>query len=103
MVVADDDDDRSEFNAGIYAGDAGGVDDTRERRGQRARQRPKIQQPTLWPNAFLAEWRGGDFTITMTTKTTMTTTTARTRTMTITQQPTSRSDAFLEEGEEGKK
>ena len=25
MVVADDDDNRSEFNAGIYAGDAGGV------------------------------------------------------------------------------
>ena len=101
MVVADDDDNRSKFNAGIYAGDAGGVDDTRERRGQRARLRPEIQQPTLWPNAFLAEWRGGEFTITTTTKTMMTTTTART--MTITQQPTSWSDAFLAEVGEGGK
>jgi hypothetical protein len=101
MVVADDDDNRSEFNTGIYAGNAGGIDDTRERRGQRVWQRPKIQQPTLWPNAFLAEWRRGDFTITTTTKSTMTTTTART--MTITQQPISWSDAFLAEGGEGKK
>ena len=97
MVVADDDDNRRELNAGIYSGDTGGVDDnTRERRGQRARQCPEIQQPTLWPNAFQAEWRGGDFTITMATKTTMTTVTART--MTIMQQPISWSDAFLEEG-----
>ena len=59
------------------------------------------QQPALWPNEFLAEWRGGDFMITTTTKTTMTTATART--MTITQQPTSWSDAFLVEGGEGKK
>ena len=43
MVVADDNDNRSKFNAGIYDGDAGGVDDTRERRGQSARQRSKIQ------------------------------------------------------------
>ena len=59
------------------------------------------QQPNLWPNEFLAEWRGGGFMITRTIKTTMTTTTART--MTITQQPISWSDAFLAEGGEGKK